>query len=210
MGCVVEGPIEGRDLPEPGELIERARGHFALEPRIDIAPFEIDKLVRECVNVVQPQASALGLSIETTLEPYIAEGDRGKIKQVLLNLLTNAIKYNRRGGSVHVEAQRLDAEVALRVRDSGRGMVGDQLAHVFEPFNRLGLESKGIEGTGIGLAIVKANVERMGGSVGVQSEIGHGSRFWIRLAAAGAQKPPRPARQSHSFWRRFAKLPTHV
>ncbi|HSC00321.1 MAG TPA: ATP-binding protein, partial [Burkholderiaceae bacterium] len=117
--------------------------------------------------------------------------DPTRLRQVLLNLLTNAVKYNRRGGTVTVDALPLGAQqVALRVSDSGRGMSGEQLAHAFEPFNRLGLESKGIEGTGIGLAIVKANVERMGGSVHVQSTPGIGTVFEVRLPRP---QPPQPA-----------------
>jgi CheY-like chemotaxis protein len=80
--------------------------------------------------------------------------------------------------------------VALLVRDTGRGMVSEQLQHAFEPFNRLGLENKGIEGTGIGLAIVKANVERMGGSVEVRSEPGVGSVFEVRLPKAPREPLP--------------------
>jgi CheY-like chemotaxis protein len=87
----------------------------------------------------------------------------------------------------------LGEQVVLQVRDSGRGMASEQLLHVFEPFNRLGLERKGIEGTGIGLAIVKANVERMGGTVHVQSTVGVGSVFEVRLpSAASAPAPPPP------------------
>ena len=114
--------------------------------------------------------------------------DPTRLRQVLLNLLSNAIKYNKPGGSVHVEALRRGASVLLRVTDTGRGMSDEQLRHLFEPFNRLGADRSEIEGTGIGLAITKALVERMGGSVHVDSRQGEGSVFELRLPAAGPPK----------------------
>src|SRR4029079_12829537 len=121
--------------------------------------------------------------------------DPTRLRQVLLNLLTNAIKYNRRGGSVQVESHAIGAQVALQARETGRGMASEQLLHVFEPFNRLGLERKGIEGTGIGLAIVKANVERMCDSVHVQRTPHTASVFEVRLpsAASAVAMPARPS-----------------
>jgi len=102
----------------------------------------------------------------------------------LLNMLTNAVKYNREGGLVTVQAEVEGPSVVLRVSDTGRGMNDAQLAHVFEPFNRLGLEHEGIDGTGIGLSIVKALVARMGGTVQVRSTPGEGSVFEVRLPGA--------------------------
>ena len=112
------------------------------------------------------------------------QADAKRLRQVLLNLLSNAIKYNRAGGEVRVESTRSGAEVVLSVTDTGRGMSADQQQHLFEPFNRLGVESEGIAGSGIGLAIAKSLVERMGGSVHVRSLTGVGSAFELRLPAA--------------------------
>src|SRR5262245_17556405 len=149
--------------------------------------------LRELYDAAAPMVGALaaqhGVQLEGGALDHAVWADPTRLRQVLLNLLTNAVKYNRRGGTVQVDAQVLDGEVALRGRDSGRGMTNEQLAHAFEPFNRLGLESKGIEGTGIGLAIVKANVERMGGSVQVQSTPGMGSVFEVRLPRPDARQP---------------------
>jgi CheY-like chemotaxis protein len=94
---------------------------------------------------------------------------------------------------VLVESEARDGTVCLRVSDTGRGMSAVQLAQAFEPFNRLGLEHEGIEGTGIGLAIVRANVERMGGSVHVQSTPGVGSVFEVRLPGPTSEPPGRAA-----------------
>jgi hypothetical protein len=109
--------------------------------------------------------------------------DPTRLRQVLLNLLSNAIKYNHDGGEVRIEAEPCNDHVILRVADSGRGMTDEQMRHLFEPFNRLGAEGDAVEGTGIGLAIVKALTERMGGTVQVHSMAGRGSVFELQLQA---------------------------
>jgi CheY-like chemotaxis protein len=112
---------------------------------------------------------------------------------VLLNLLGNGIKYNHAGGEVHVDAVAAGALVHLRVRDNGRGIAAAKLGYLFQPFNRLGAESEAIEGTGIGLAIVKSLVEHMGGHVQVSSRSGEGSLFEVVLPRAAADDPAAPA-----------------
>ncbi len=114
--------------------------------------------------------------------------DPVRLRQVLLNLLSNAIKYNRPGGQVTISAVPSDGWRLLRVQDTGRGLREDQLQHLFEPFNRLGAEREGIAGTGIGLAIVQAAVQHMGGTVQVRSTPGVGSVF--ELALQHAAPPP--------------------
>jgi CheY-like chemotaxis protein len=106
---------------------------------------------------------------------------------VLINLLSNAIKYNRPGGFVSLEARPGPDQVLICVSDNGKGMSSAQLEHLFEPFNRLGAERSEVEGTGIGLAIVKALVERMKGSVRAESTPGVGSVFTVDLPWAAAQ-----------------------
>jgi len=118
-----------------------------------------------------------------------ALADPVRLRQVLLNLLSNAIKYNRPGGRVTVEAEPQDGWLLLRVTDTGRGLSEAQLQHLFEPFNRLGLEREGIAGTGIGLAIVRASVQHMGGTVQVCSTPGQGSCFEVTLQLAQAPRP---------------------
>jgi PAS domain S-box-containing protein len=166
------------------------------EIRLDVQALALGSLYDAALPMVAALASAHGVRLERGELAQAVLADPTRLRQVLLNLLTNAIKYNRPGGSVQVQSSVLDELVVLQVRDSGRGMASEQLLHAFEPFNRLGLEGKGIEGTGIGLAIVKANIERMGGSVHVQSTPGVGSVFEVRLpsassaAAAPAPQPP--------------------
>ncbi|MFO1220285.1 MAG: PAS domain-containing protein [Burkholderiaceae bacterium] len=158
--------------------------------------------LRDTVDAVLPmvaaQAAAAGVTIVRGHTDVTLHVDATRLRQILLNLLTNAVKYNRRGGQVALDARADGAEVVLTVSDTGRGISAQQIAHVFEPFNRLGMEREGIEGTGIGLAIVKINVERMGGSVQLSSELGQGSRFEVRLpgaaaAQAVAEPPAAPA-----------------
>jgi hypothetical protein len=160
------------------------------EIRLDLQPLALGSLYDAAVPMVSALAHAHGVRLQRGALAHAVLADPTRLRQVLLNLLTNAIKYNRPGGTVQVESRTFDHEVVLQVRDSGRGMASEQLRHVFEPFNRLGLERKGIEGTGIGLAIVKANVECMGGSVHVQSAPAVGSVFEVHLPSAANAPAP--------------------
>jgi len=170
------------------------------EVRLELQPVELAALYDAAAPMVAALAASHGVQLQRGALPGSVLADPTRMRQVLLNLLTNAVKYNRRGGTVQVDSAPAGDAVSLQVRDSGRGMTPEQLAHVFEPFNRLGLQDQGIEGTGIGLSIVKANVERMGGTVQVRSTLGTGSEFEVRLpavngaaAATMAARPQVPA-----------------
>ncbi len=126
------------------------------------------------------------LAPPTALRELWLHVDRLRLRQVLANLLSNAIKYNRRGGLVHARADRLGNEVAIAVTDTGIGLDPDQLAHLWEPFNRLGAERTTVEGTGIGLALSQRMVQMMDGRIEVQSQAGRGSCFTVYLPAAEA------------------------
>jgi PAS domain S-box-containing protein len=156
--------------------------------RMAIAPVPLAALVHATLPLVERMAHEYGVKLRTGELQGAALADPTRLRQVLLNLLSNAIKYNQPGGTVTVSAQVQEraagAEVKLVISDTGRGMTPQQLKHVFEPFNRLGLEREGIEGTGIGLAIVKALAEHMQGSVHVSSEAGVGSVFEVTLPRA--------------------------
>jgi PAS domain S-box-containing protein len=146
------------------------------------------EVVEEALKLVKTDAARrnLELSLVQQLEaPQSVWADRTRLKQVLLNLMSNAVKYNREGGSITVEL-RADPQGAavIGVRDTGPGLAPAQVARLFEPFNRLGLEGAPIEGTGIGLTIAKKLVEQMGGSIAVASEPGAGSEFSITLQSA--------------------------
>jgi len=102
----------------------------------------------------------------------------------MLNLLANAVKYNHEGGSATVSVDRMADSITIRVRDTGPGIRSEDQERLFSRFDRLGAERTGIEGTGLGLALTKALVEGMGGSIGVESEMGTGSTFWLSLRPA--------------------------
>ena len=159
------------------------------EMRLQTQPVDLGALVRQSLPLVEPLAAQQGVTLRTGSIDGWALADPKRMRQVLINLYSNAIKYNRRGGDVVVEVRRDGSSVRLGVRDTGRGLTREQLAHLFEPFNRLGVESEGIEGTGIGLTIVKALVEGMGGTIGVRSRRGVGTTFELSLPAHLAAAP---------------------
>ena len=141
-------------------------------------------VMRECAGLTEPQAQARDIRVTFPLfdGACFIQADHTRVKQVIVNLLSNAIKYNRAGGTVAVD-YTADAEghVRVNIADTGAGLTAEQLAQLFQPFNRLGQEQSAEEGTGIGLVLSKRLVELMGGVIGVDSTVGKGSLFWIEL-----------------------------
>jgi signal transduction histidine kinase/ActR/RegA family two-component response regulator len=172
--------------------------------RVELQPVPLAEVLDDTVPLVHALALQHGVDVAIGDVPGVAWGDRTRIRQIAINLLTNAIKYNRPGGQVTVTGAIHGNAVTLAVVDTGRGMTGQQLGQLFEPFNRLGVEREGIQGTGIGLAVVKALLERMGGAIEVASEVGSGSRFTVRLprfdnaAAADPGDAPAPGPAVHA------------
>ena len=162
-------------------------GLEAGEIKLSLQPVDLDGLVRQALPLLQSLAMQHAVEIETLRSEGVARADPTRLRQVLINLLSNAIKYNRRGGRVVVETSSDGVEARLAVRDTGRGLSDAQIADLFEPFNRFGVEHEGIEGTGIGLTIVKTLVDGMGGRIEVASEPGRGTTFTVILAAADAE-----------------------
>jgi PAS domain S-box-containing protein len=152
--------------------------------RLDVTPVPVAEAVREALPLVEPLARQYRVAVQAQPGVGTVLADRTRLRQVLVNLLSNAIKYNRPGGQVRIASRLDDDGVVLTIADTGRGMTPEQLAHLFEPFNRLGIENEGIEGTGIGLAIVKALLARMGGGITAASQPGEGSEFALRLPLA--------------------------
>lgn len=152
-------------------------------------PMSLTDVLQDCEAMITPQASKRGIRVTFPdfSELYYVHADRVRVKQVMINLLSNAIKYNRDGGSVKVECQQLNKrKVRISVTDTGLGLTTKQIEQLFQPFNRLGQESSGEEGTGIGLVVTKQLVELMGGEIGVESQLGVGSLFWVELVASSA------------------------
>jgi signal transduction histidine kinase len=134
--------------------------------------------------------------------------DRTRLKQILMNYGSNAIKYGRKGGIARLAASARDSVVRVSVRDDGVGIAHDKHDKMFQPFQRLGQETGPIEGTGIGLAITKRLAELMNGTVGFESEEGRGSQFWIDLPVHRARASPESRRPgSRSLGRRTGRAP---
>jgi PAS domain S-box-containing protein len=149
----------------------------------------LTEVLLDCKAMVTPQAEKRGIQIgfPSFACLHFVHADRTRVKQVIVNLLSNAIKYNRTGGTISVTcAPALPDRVRVTVQDTGKGMTPDELANLFQPFNRLGQEAGPEEGTGIGLVVTRKLVELMGGSMGVDSTAGIGSAFWFELLASQA------------------------
>ncbi|SFD21551.1 PAS domain-containing sensor histidine kinase [Collimonas sp. OK412] len=149
----------------------------------------LTEAIQDCQAMIEPQAQKRGVQLTFPVldDLFYVHADRTRVKQVMVNLLSNAIKYNRVGGTVVVKcAMHGSDRVRVSVTDTGAGLTPEQLAQLFQPFNRLGQESSIEEGTGIGLVVTKQLVELMGGVIGVESSVGSGSVFWVELPAANA------------------------
>lgn len=161
--------------------------------RIDLAPqpLRLDEIVEGCIELLAPRADAAGLRFVRRLEPgLVVLADPRRLQQVLLNVASNAVKYNRPGGSVRWILEAQDAsELTLAVEDDGPGMTADQLARLFQPFERLGRETTNVEGSGLGLIIARRLVREMGGDLEVHSRPGVGTRVSFRVPRAPAVPP---------------------
>jgi PAS domain S-box-containing protein len=149
----------------------------------------LTEAIQDCQAMIEPQAQKRGVQLTFPVldDLFYVHADRTRVKQVMVNLLSNAIKYNRVGGTVVVKCETHGSDrVRVSVTDTGAGLTPEQLAQLFQPFNRLGQESSIEEGTGIGLVVTKQLVELMGGVIGVESSVGSGSVFWVELPAASA------------------------
>jgi hypothetical protein len=156
---------------------------------LSLQPLSLVDVLGECQAMIEPQAvqGDVRVNFHPVDGPGLILADRTRTKQVLINLLTNAIKYNRPSGTVDLRCSPVGARrVRVSVDDTGHGMTPAQLAQLFQPFNRLGREGGAEEGTGIGLVVSKRLIELMGGAIGVQSSVGVGSTFWIELDAIPA------------------------
>lgn len=155
---------------------------------LTIEAVALGEVMLACQELIKALADERAIRITIAPDHDVAVlADRVRLRQVLLNLLSNAVKYNRHGGAVIVGiCAGPSGAVRITVQDHGQGLDPDQLTQLFQPFNRLGQEANGVEGTGIGLVLTKRLVELMGGSMGVTSVVGAGSMFWLQLPVAAA------------------------
>jgi PAS domain S-box-containing protein len=183
-------------------LIESGKLSLSLEP------ISLSEVVREIEAMVEPQARKrdIHMTFPEVRLAYFLKADRTRLKQILINLLTNAIKYNTAGGAVVVEfIASTPGRLRICVQDTGEGLPPEKLTQLFQPFNRLGKETGVEEGTGIGLTLSKRLVELMGGVIGVESTVGKGSVFWIELNLTGQ---PQTAMSDAAV--AIAKAPLHA
>jgi len=183
----------GRHLEElTDQVLDIARieaGHLDLAS----APTAWADAADEAVSLVRPLAAERGITVDRrapSTPDLLVVADKLRLRQVLLNLLSNAVKYNRDRGSVTVEVIESPgaspAMVRTLVHDTGRGIAADHIERLFLPFDRLGAETSGTPGAGLGLALTKGLVESMGGAIGVDTSVGVGSTFWFDLPTATA------------------------
>lgn len=152
------------------------------QPSLEASEFDLSQAVVECVQMLQPLADARGIKLETEVSQIRVRADRRRISQVLMNLITNAIRYNRDGGTVRVGIAASREATLIRVSDTGVGIAADELPHLFERFYRVDkARSRADGGSGLGLSICKTIVEAHGGTIGVSSEPGTGTTVEVRL-----------------------------
>jgi signal transduction histidine kinase len=147
----------------------------------------LSEVLGECQGMMKQQAQMKGIQLSVWQKDmdWFVCADRTRLKQILINLISNAIKYNGEGGTVAVECSRCSPErIRVSVKDTGIGLPAEKLAQLYQPYNRLGQEFGSEEGTGIGLTVTKRLVELMEGAIGVESAVGVGSTFWIELMSA--------------------------
>jgi signal transduction histidine kinase/CheY-like chemotaxis protein len=199
-GYVLDG---GRHLLAiVNELLEVSRieaGRMMLMPE----PVDTERAVDDVLDLVSPLAAERGIRLERVQEKGVARAalaDPMRLKQVLLNLVANAIKYNAEGGSVSLAVEEGGSGmIRIAVTDTGTGMTDEQLAQLFTPFERLGAEHGSVAGSGLGLVVTKGLVEAMGGRIGVSSELGVGTTFTVDLpdtdaeGVVGGRRSPVPA-----------------
>ncbi|MBC7699914.1 ATP-binding protein [Aquabacterium sp.] len=153
---------------------------------LSLEPQRLSSVLEEAVALVSNQVthSDVQLLLTPPADDLFVKADQVRLRQILVNLMSNAVKYNKPGGRVMIEAQGVRSYVVITVSDTGRGLSEEQQSHLFEPFNRLGAERTSVEGTGIGLVIVKRLIDLMRGRIEISSQVGIGSSFRVWLPAA--------------------------
>ena len=157
---------------------------------LTLEPVQLDAVINEITDSIEVAASKRNVSIELVDSPaniLFALADRVRLKQILINLLNNAIKYNNAGGSITIKTALQPSnehghfQVRISICDTGNGIRPEDIGKLFQAFERIGADRTEAEGTGLGLMVVKKLAEAMNGTVGVESEVGTGSTFWIEL-----------------------------
>jgi signal transduction histidine kinase len=161
---------------------------------LSLETVDLHEVVTETADLIRPLAAEREIGIHPPSReecPWTVHADRQRLKQVLLNLGSNAVKYNRHGGDIYLACRATsERRVAIVVRDTGPGIPTDKMERLFMPFDRLGAEQSEVQGTGLGLALSKGLMEAMGGTLGAHSVEGEGTTFTLELALAEDQPDP--------------------
>ena len=164
--------------------------------RLDVRHFDFGQLVRDAVDYIRPGADAKRVRLDVDVDPAVGgtNADPDRLRQVIWNLLTNAVKFTPQGGRVDVAVRRDGDDLELTVADTGRGIPADLLPHVFERFWQAESAARQNKGLGLGLSIAKQLVELHGGTIDVASDgVGQGARFRVRLPLPASTEAPKPA-----------------
>ena len=163
---------------------------------LSMEPVSLNSVIHEIIDSLTPLAATRGITIHSNFllgDVSYVMADRQRLKQIIMNLLSNGLKYNRPDGVIEVDVLQGENElngkksIRIAVRDQGYGISPDNMEKVFLPFERIGAENTETEGTGLGLAVVKQLTELMNGELGLESELGTGSTFWVEFAPANEQ-----------------------
>jgi len=158
-------------------------------------PVKLSEVLNEMIDTIQPLANTRQVQlnlIDSSVNSEYIKADRQRLKQVMMNLINNAVKYNKIGGSVSILTEIMPLKngkeyIRISVTDTGTGIHEEDLSKLYKPFERIGAESSGAEGTGLGLTVVKKLMDAMEGFIGVKSKFGEGSTFWIELQQVESQ-----------------------
>ena len=189
--------ISGRILLEIiNDLLDLAKIE-AGRVELRLAPIRAEEICNTLVDFMRPLADKKGLQVTCEIEPDLPllTTDRGRLRQILFNLLSNAVKFTPEGGSVGIRAKRAgDTTVRIEVSDTGPGVAAEHHAVIFEKFRQIDQsETREFAGTGLGLAIARELTQMLGGTIGIESELGHGATFWIVLPLNAPESAERPA-----------------
>lgn len=175
----------GQQLLALVENVLQLTAHEVRQIHYDIELVAVESVLLECAGqcrlLIEKQGMRFELDLDVSAAGCQVRANRERLQQALLNYVSNAIKYGKKGGMIRLGMARHDGDIRISVADDGKGISVQRQKELFTPFNRLGREGSNILGAGLGLSVTREVVELMGGHVGVQSEEGQGATFWIDL-----------------------------
>jgi CheY-like chemotaxis protein/two-component sensor histidine kinase len=205
MGQLTQGQMKGvKHIVQSGKhllnLINEVLDISRIESgqlTLSLEPVLLSGAINETISILKPLCYDRQIKLEQSYFPdnkIYVNSDHQRLKQILLNLLMNAVKYNRQAGTILINVEKKlpdkNSKVTIRISitDTGLGISEEDIPKLFKPFERIGAEKTVTEGTGLGLAVVKKLLDAMGGMIGIKSQLGIGSTFWIELPHIESQR----------------------